>query len=594
MFQDFRQRTTPDEGAARLRALREEMARQGVDAFLVPRADAHQGENVPARDERLAWLTGFTGSAGLAVVTAERAAVFVDGRYRLQVRDQIDLSQFTVMRHPEDKPGAFLAEILVKGRTVAFDPWLHTASDVETLTKALEPRGVELSPTANLVDAVWADQPAPPAGAIVAYPEALAGRSSAEKRAAVALDLEKADLSAAVLTLPASIAWLLNVRGSDIARVPVPLAFAILHADGRVDLFTDPAKVADVDLGSGVRVLPPDGFEAALAALDGRVAVDRDSAPYAVSRLLKAETVWTRDPCLLPKACKTPAEIAGAEAAHLRDGAAMARFLAWLEQTAPEGGLSEIDVVTRLEGFRADTGELRDISFETICGAGPNGAIVHYRVTERSNRQVAPGELLLIDSGGQYLDGTTDITRTVAVGPVALEARRPFTLVLKGLIAMTRLVWPVGLAGRDLDAIARSALWAAGLDYDHGTGHGIGAYLDVHEGPQGISRRSAEPLKPGMILSIEPGYYREGAFGIRSENLAHVRAAAVPDGGEREMLGFETLTLAPFDRALIDADLLEPGERAWLDAYHARVAAALVPLVDEQTGRWLARVCAPL
>ncbi len=594
MFQDFRQRTTPDEGAARLRALREEMARQGVDAFLVPRADAHQGENVPARDERLAWLTGFTGSAGLAVVTAERAAVFVDGRYRLQVRDQIDLSQFTVMRHPEDKPGAFLAEILVKGRTVAFDPWLHTASDVETLTKALEPRGIELAPSANLVDAVWADQPAPPAGAIVAYPEALAGRSSADKRAAVALDLEKADLSAAVLTLPASIAWLLNVRGSDIARVPVPLAFAILHADGRVDLFTDPAKVADVDLGSGVRVLPPDGFEAALAALDGRVAVDRDSAPHAVSRLLKAETVWTRDPCLLPKACKTPAEIAGAEAAHLRDGAAMARFLAWLERTAPEGGLSEIDVVTRLEGFRADTGELRDISFETICGSGPNGAIVHYRVTERSNRQVAPGELLLIDSGGQYLDGTTDITRTVAVGPVALEARRPFTLVLKGLIAMTRLVWPVGLAGRDLDAIARSALWAAGLDYDHGTGHGIGAYLDVHEGPQGISRRSAEPLKPGMILSIEPGYYREGAFGIRSENLAHVRAAAVPDGGEREMLGFETLTLAPFDRALIDADLLEPGERAWLDAYHARVAAALVPLVDEQTGRWLARVCAPL
>ena len=594
MFQDFRQRTTPDEGAARLRALREEMARVGVDAFLVPRADAHQGENVPARDERLAWLTGFTGSAGLAVVTAERAAVFVDGRYRLQVRDQIDLSQFTVMRHPEDKPGELLAETLVKGRKVAFDPWLHTASDVETLTKALEPRGVELAPSPNLVDAVWADQPAPPTGAIVSYPEALAGRSAADKRAAVALDLEAADLSAAVLTLPASIAWLLNVRGSDIARVPVPLAFAILHADGRVDLFTDPSKVAEVDVGSGVRVMPADAFEAALAALEGRVAVDRDSAPYAVSRILNAETVWTRDPCLLPKASKTPAEIAGAEAAHLRDGAAMARFLAWLERTAPEGGLSEIDVVTRHEGFRADTGELRDISFETICGAGPNGAIVHYRVTERSNRQVVPGELLLIDSGGQYLDGTTDITRSVAVGPVPLEARRPFTLVLKGLIAMTRLVWPVGLAGRDLDAIARSALWAAGLDYDHGTGHGIGAYLDVHEGPQGLSRRSAEPLKQGMILSIEPGYYREGAFGIRSENLAHVRAAAVPDGGEREMLGFETLTLAPFDRALIDADLLESGERAWLDAYHARVAAALAPLVDDQTGRWLTRACAPL
>jgi Xaa-Pro aminopeptidase len=512
----------------------------------------------------------------------------------LQVRDQIDLSQFTVMRHPEDKPGDFLAETLVAGRKVGFDPWLHTASEVETMNKALEPRGVELVPVANLVDAIWTDQPDPPSGAVVAHPDEFAGRSSVDKRAAVALDLESADLSAAVLTLPASIAWLLNVRGSDIARVPVPLAFAILHSDARVDLFTDPSKTAGVDLVAGVRVAPADGFAAGLAALQGRVAVDRDSAPWAVSRAVTAEVVWTRDPCLLPKACKTDAEIAGATAAHLRDGAAMARFLAWLERTAPEGGLTEIDVVTRLEEFRVETGELRDISFETICGSGPNGAIVHYRVTERSNRQVAPGELLLIDSGGQYLDGTTDITRTVAVGPVALEARRPFTLVLKGLIAMTRLVWPVGLAGRDLDAIARSALWAAGLDYDHGTGHGIGAYLDVHEGPQGISRRSAEPLKPGMILSIEPGYYREGAFGIRSENLAHVRAAAVPDGGEREMLGFETLTLAPFDRALIDADLLEPGERAWLDAYHARVAAALVPLVDEQTGRWLARVCAPL
>ena len=594
MFQEFRQRTTPDEGAARLRALRDGMARAGVDGFLVPRADAHQGENVPARDERLAWLTGFTGSAGLAVVTADRAALFVDGRYRLQVRDQIDLSQFTAMRHPEDRPGDFLAETLVSGRKVGFDPWLHTASEVETLTKALEPRGVELVPVANLVDAVWADQPDPPSGPIVSHPEEFAGRSAADKRAALALDLESADLSAAVLTLPASIAWLLNVRGSDIARVPVPLAFAILHSDARVDLFTDPAKTAGVDLGAGVRVAPAEGFAAALAALEGRVAVDRDSAPWAVSQAVTAEVVWTRDPCLLPKACKTDAEIAGAASAHLRDGAAMARFLAWLERTAPEGGLTEIDVVTRLEEFRVDTGELRDISFETICGAGPNGAIVHYRVTERSNRQVAPGELLLIDSGGQYPDGTTDITRTVAVGPVPLEARRPFTLVLKGLIAMTRLVWPVGLAGRDLDAIARSALWAAGLDYDHGTGHGIGAYLDVHEGPQGISRRSAEPLKPGMILSIEPGYYREGAFGIRSENLAFVRAAAVPDGGEREMLGFETLTLAPFDRALIDAELLEPGERAWLDGYHARVAAALVPLVDEQTARWLARACAPL
>lgn len=600
MFQDFRRRTTPDTGAARLAALRAAMAEAGVDAFLVPRADAHQGENVAPRDERLAWLTGFTGSAGMAVVTRDRAGIFVDGRYRLQVRDQVDTARFTVLRIPEDKPADWLAEVMAGGGRLGFDPWLHTAKEIAGLEEKLEPRQIGLVRVANLVDAVWTGQPGAPAAPIVAYPDHLAGRSSAEKRAEIAAGLVARDLSAAVLTLPDSIAWLLNVRGADIARTPVPLAFAILHADGRVALFTDPAKADDAlraHLGPEVTIAPEADLGPALDALRGRVAVDEATAPVWIADRLAgggAERVPERDPCILPKAAKTAAEIAGARAAQLLDAAAVAAFLAWLDHTAPEGGLTEIDVVTKLEGFRAATGALRDISFETICGAGPDGAIVHYRVTEASNRRVVPGELLLVDSGAQYLDGTTDITRTVAVGTAPRDAIRPFTLVLKGLIAMSRLRWPEGLAGRDLDAVARAALWGAGYDYDHGTGHGVGAYLGVHEGPQSLSRRGLEPLLPGMILSIEPGYYREGAFGIRIETLAVVTPPEVPAGGDRAMLGFETLTLAPIDRRLIDPALLDPPERAWLDAYHARVLDAVAPLVDPETARWLRTACAPL
>ncbi len=600
MLQDFHRRTTPDTSAARLAALRAAMDRAGVDAFLVPRADAHQGENVAPRDERLAWLTGFTGSAGLAVVARDRAAIFVDGRYRLQVRGQVDTDLVEVLRVPEDKPADWLVDALPRGGRVGFDPWLHTAKDVATLEEALGPRQIGLVPVANLVDEVWPDQPAPPARPIVAYPTELAGRSSSDKRQEIATALRQRGLAASVLTLPDSIAWLLNIRGSDIARTPVALAFAILDADGRVALFTEPTKIDEAlraHLGPDVSVLQPDDFGPRLEALSGRVGVDQASAPAWVSDRLAAagiETVAERDPCILPKATKTAAEIAGARAAHLRDGAAMVEFLAWLDQTAPEDGLTEIDVVARLEEFRAATGCLRDISFETISGAGPDGAIVHYRVTDATNRPVRAGELLLVDSGAQYEDGTTDITRTVAIGPVPAEAVRPFTLVLKGLIAMSRLRWPQGLAGRDLDAVARAALWRAGMDYDHGTGHGIGAYLGVHEGPQGLSRRSLEPLLPGMILSIEPGYYREGAFGIRCENLAVVSPPVVPEGGDREMLGFETLTLAPFDRRLIDPALLEPAERAWLDAYHARVADSIAPLVEAETARWLRTACQPL
>jgi Xaa-Pro aminopeptidase len=514
------------------------------------------------------------------------------------VRDQVDTKRFDVLRHPEDKPADWLAAALPQGGRIGFDPWLHTPREIETLTEALAPRQLGLARVANLVDRVWPDQPPPPTNPIVPHPAELAGRTSADKRAALARGLTERDLAAAVLTLPASIAWLLNVRGSDIANTPVPLAFAILHADARVELFLDPARIdaaLAAHLGPDVAAEDPEAFGHQLEALAGRVAVDKASAPVWVSDRLDAvrrsETVWTTDPCILPKATKNDAEIAGARATHLRDGAAMARFLAWLDLTAPEGGLTEIDVVKRLEAIRAETGVLRDISFETICGAGPNGAIVHYRVTETSNRPVTPGELLLVDSGAQYEDGTTDITRTVAVGPVPPDAVRPFTLVLKGLIAMTRLRWPAGIAGRHIDTVARTALWQAGLDYDHGTGHGIGSYLGVHEGPQSLSRRGEEPLLPGMIVSIEPGCYREGAFGIRIENLAVVRPPETPEGGERPMLGFETLTLAPIDRRLIDPALLDADERAWLNAYHARVLAELTPLVEPDVARWLDATC---
>jgi Xaa-Pro aminopeptidase len=591
-------------GAGRLRRLRAAMAADGVDAFLVPRADAHQGESVAACDERLAWLTGFTGSAGLAVVAADSAALFVDGRYNLQARDQVDGNAFALLRHPEDKPADWLAAALPGGGRVGFDPWLHTASEIETLSAALKPKKISLFRVDNPLDRVWTDRPQPPAEPIVAHPDALAGRSASDKRADIAAALRGAGRSAAVLTLLDSIAWLLNIRGGDIANMPVPRAFAIIAADGRVTLFTDPSR-CDTDLpahlGEDVAIAMPDGFGPALDTLTGKVAVDKARAPVWISDRLAASGVeagvevdWADDPCVLPKACKNPVEIAGARTAHLRDGAAMVRFLAWLDRETPSGALTELDVVRRLEAFRAETGALRGLSFDTIAGSGSHGAIVHYRVDSASNRRVVPGKLLLVDSGGQYPDGTTDITRTVAVGPVPEAALRPFTLVRQGLLAMSRLRWPPGLAGREIDAVARAALWRAGLDYDHGTGHGVGSYLGVHEGPAGLSRRSSAPLRPGMILSIEPGYYREGAFGIRTENLAVIAEPDVPDGGERAMLGFETLSYVPIDRRLIAPDLLDADERAWLDAYHRETARRLLPALTGEDAAWLETACRPL
>ena len=592
-FQTFAVQGSPDLGPPRLAQLRQAMAAAGVDAFIVPRADAHQGEYVAARDARLAWLTGFTGSAGTCVVTADAAALFVDGRYTLQARAQVDGGAFSFHDFPKERPVDVLSAQLTGGQVVAYDPWLHVRKDIETLEKRLTPQKVELRPTDNLIDAVWPDQPPPPAGEVRIHPEALSGRSHSAKRTELGRGLREDGVAAQAITLPDSLSWLLNVRGSDIPRVPVMHGFALLHPDGALDLFTEPSKLSaevSAHLGDAVRVHPPERLAAAIAAVTGSLGVDPATAPVWIAQTAEAagvEVAWRKDPCILAKATKTQAELDGTRAAHMRDAAAMVEFLAWLDATAPQGGLTEIDVVRELEARRRATNALQDISFDTICGAGPDGAIVHYRVDESTNRPVTPGELLLIDSGGQYSDGTTDITRTVAVGPVVEEARRPFTLVLKGMIAISRARWPEGLAGRDLDALARIALWHQGLDYDHGTGHGVGVYLSVHEGPQNLSRRGEEPLRPGMILSNEPGYYREGAFGIRIENLVIVTEPSVPEGGEREMLGFETLTYVPIDISLIDPSLLTTPERDWLNAYHAEVRARLTGRISADAAAWL-------
>ncbi|MEL6521979.1 MAG: aminopeptidase P family protein [Pseudomonadota bacterium] len=597
MFQSFETKTDPADGPPRLAALRAQMSDLDIAAFIVPRADAHQGEYVAPRDERLAWLTGFTGSAGFAAITASNAGVFIDGRYRVQVRSQVALDHFTPVPWPQTKLAEWLVEHLSDGSRIGFDPWLHTPDELKKLRKATEKAGLIFVPVANPIDAIWADQPAPPTGPVAVHPIEFAGESHSEKRARLATDLT----GPAIITLPDSIAWLLNIRGSDIVRNPVPHAFALLHPDATVDLLIDGAKIdADVQahLGPDIRLHGPDRFSALLETLEGPVQIDGASAPQWVLDQLdpeKVAIVWRRDPCILPKARKNPAEIQGMEVAHLRDGVAMAEFLCWLDEMAPKGGLTEIEVVQKLEAFRRVDNGLRDISFETIAGSGPNGAIVHYRVTHETNRSVTPGELLLIDSGGQYLDGTTDITRTVATGPVGVDEKSCFTRVLQGMIAISRAQWPKGISGRDLDALARYPLWTAGQDYDHGTGHGVGAYLSVHEGPQRLSRQSTIPLEVGMCLSNEPGYYREGAFGIRIENLIHViTAPEIAGQDDREMLAFATLTYVPIDTRLIDQTILTATERDWLNNYHAEVATRLGPRVSPNTRTWLDRVTAPI
>ena len=596
MFQSFEVTARPEQGPPRLDALRDVLKSEALDGFLVPRADAHQGEYVSARDERLAWLTGFTGSAGFCVVLADIAGVFIDGRYRTQVKTQV-ADVYTPVPWPDVTLAAWLKEQLPDGGRVGFDPWLHTPGQIEQARDALAGSEIELVQSDNLVDRIWADQPGPAAEMAKVHPLEFAGESHADKRERLATGLVEAGVSSAVITLPDSLCWLLNIRGADIPRNPVVQGFVILHSTGGVDLFMDLAKLDEVraHLGDEVTCHMPDAFLTALEALPGSVLVDKSSAPVIVADTLGDAVKWGEDPCALPKACKNAAEIAGSAEAHLRDGAAVVELLAWLDAQTP-GSLKETQVVTQLEGYRRRDNALQDISFETIAGTGPNGAIMHYRVTEETDSTLQDGQLIVLDSGGQYLDGTTDITRTIAIGTPPEDARAAFTRVLMGMIAMSRLIWPKGLAGRDIEAIGRAPLWYAHQDFDHGLGHGVGAYLSVHEGPQRLARTSTVPFQPGMILSNEPGYYREGGFGIRIENLLVVEKAVPPSGGDahREMLSWRTLTYAPIDRTLIVADMLDAPSRAWLDAYHAETLAKIGPRVSDATRAWLAEACRPL
>jgi Xaa-Pro aminopeptidase len=588
----------------RLRRLREHLAAQDLDGFVVPRSDEHLGEYISARAERLQWLTGFNGSAGLAIVTADAAVIFTDGRYTLQVRDQVDVDLYATRHIGEAPPSDWLRAFFPLGGKLGYDPWLHTKDSLKRLQTALTERQATLvAVDSNPIDQVWADQPPYPLTPMVAHPEAFAGHSSASKRADLATELTAAGLQAFVLTSPESIAWLLNVRGGDVPRTPLSQGFAILHQNGGVDLFIDQRKVIEATrqhLGTHVQIMDRaafgDGLDR-LAQAGARIGVDSANTPAWVGERITSvggTTVDSTDPVEMPRACKNSVELTGTVAAHKRDGVAVCRFLAWLDRHAPSGDISEMDAVAQLTQFRRDGAHFRDLSFDTISGSGPNGAIVHYRVSAETNRNLQLGDLYLVDSGGQYLDGTTDITRTIAIGNPGITERDCFTRVLKGHIALATAVFPVGTTGAQLDALARAPLWSVGLDFDHGTGHGVGSYLGVHEGPQRISKMPGSPaLRPGMIISNEPGYYRTGSFGIRIENLVIVRAVEVP-ASEREMLAFETITLAPIDRRLINVDLLSADERAWMDAYHRRVNATIAPHLDAADQVWLAVATAPL
>ncbi|WP_407050342.1 aminopeptidase P family protein [Methyloraptor flagellatus] len=604
MFQTFDNIADPTVVAPRVAKLRAELKARGLTGLLIPRADEHQGEYVPPSAERLAWVSGFTGSAGVAVVLADTAALFVDGRYTLQAGHQTDTGLFEIVDLIATPPHAWLETRLKAGDRIGYDPWLHTVAGVRRLAKTAAATGAELvALDTNPLDAVWTDRPAPPKGKVALHPIELAGRDVAEKLADAGKAIAAKGAGALIVTQPDSIAWIFNIRGADIAHNPVPLAFAILPRDGRPSLFIDADKLGNVErdhLESHADVAPPAAFVAALDALGqsgAKVLIDPEWVPAKLADRVTAAggaLVEGTDPVTALKAPKNEAELAGTRAAHLRDGVAFARFLAWFDATAPKGGLDEIGVVEALEGFRRATGEMKDTSFDSISGSGPNGAIVHYRVSRATNRPVDRDSLFLIDSGAQYRDGTTDITRTLAIGTPSAEMRDRYTRVLKGHVAISMAVFPKGTTGAHLDAFARLPLWQAGLDFDHGTGHGVGAYLSVHEGPQRISKAGHVALEPGMIVSNEPGYYKTDAYGIRIENLVIVTAPAPIEGGERDMMRFETITLAPYDRRLIDVRLLTRAELTWIDAYHARVRAELTPYLDAETAAWLEAATAPL
>ncbi len=599
MRQTFDESTDPSFGPRHVPLIRAAMAQQGLDGLLVPHEDEHQNEYLPAANDRLAWATGFTGSAGAAVIMKDKAAVFVDGRYTLQVREQVDQGVFEIRDLVEGGVPAYVE--LQKGSVIGYDPRLHSPDALAGLKKAADKAGATLKPvTNNPLDSAWGDErPAQPKAKVVPQPLEHAGEDSAAKRARIGEALKKLGADAAVLTAPASIAWLFNVRGGDVIRTPLPLSQALVRADGTARLFLDPDKVtADLPawLGNQVSLETPDDLEPALDALKGqKVLVDPGQSSAWYFDKLGDAVIRGMDPTTLPRACKNAVEIAGTREAHRRDGAALSRFLHWIATEGQINPPDEKEAVAKLEGFREATGTLQDLSFDTIGAANGHGALPHYRPTERSNERAAQGSLLLVDSGGQYLDGTTDVTRTMAIGEPTEEMRRRNTLVLKGHLALARLRFPAGTTGSQIDAFARVALWSEGLDYDHGTGHGVGVYLGVHEGPHRIAKApNTVALQSGMIVSNEPGYYKSGEYGIRIENLEVVMPAEDIPGGERPMHRFEALTLAPIDKRLVVLDMLTDVERTQFNTYHARVLREIGPLVDGEAGEWLNDACAPL
>jgi Xaa-Pro aminopeptidase len=595
-FQTFEE---PEGGVAltaRLAAFRAELARRKLTGFVIPRADQQQNEYVAPSEERLAWLTGFTGSAGMAAVLTRAAAVFVDGRYTLQAAKQVDGKAWSIEPLVDPPPETWLEQHLAAGDRLGFDPWLHTSVAAERLAAACAKAGAELvAVESNPLDSVWTERPAPPMGPVSIHGVQFSGEAEAEKLGRIRGEIAKLRADALVLSDSHAVAWTFNIRGADVSHTPLPLSYALVPKDGRPTLFIDHRKLSNSardHLEQNADVQEPDALTPKLTELAQRgasIALDSATAADTLSRLIAGaggKVLRGADPVALLKAAKNATEIEGTRAAHRRDAAALARFLAWVDREAPSGALTEIDAVEALETFRRDTGALKDVSFPTIAGTGPHGAIVHYRVTRKSNRRIVTGDLLLIDSGAQYEDGTTDVTRTIPIGGPTDEMRDRFTRVLRGHIAIARATFPDGTTGAQLDTLARQFLWQAGLDFEHGTGHGVGHYLSVHEGPARISKLGTTPLKRGMILSNEPGYYKPEAFGIRIENLELVVAAEVA-GAEKQMNGFETLTLAPIDRRLIDRNMMSGAELAWLNDYHARVRREVRPHVDEATKLWL-------
>ncbi|USI73776.1 aminopeptidase P family protein [Sphingomonas morindae] len=588
----------------RLGALRQLLETEGLDGLIVPKQDEHLIREVAADAERLRWLTGFTGSAGTALVLRDQALLFVDGRYITQAAREVAEADWTLVHSIRTPLATWLGDTLPAGVRLGYAPRFHAIADAEALGRAAARAGATLvALDQSPIDRLWQDRPSVTPRPVRIHPIAFAGEPSEAKRHRLAADLGRQSADAAIVTALESIAWLFNIRGDDLADTPVARAAAILDAGGRATLFlADPAPSPALrdHLGAEVTIAALADFAGALDALGmaGRaVLVAAQGTNAWIKQRLETAGATIRlgaDPCLLPRALKNPVELAGARAAHLRDGVALVRFLAWLKSGAGGPSLDEIGAQERLRAFRAEGAHFTGLSFPSISAAGPNAALMHYSAAPDTVLPLADHPLYLIDSGGQYLDGTTDVTRTVAIGMPDAAMRRAFTLVLKGHIALARARFPLGTSGAQLDVLARQPLWREGLDFDHGTGHGVGAYLCVHEGPQGISASNRERLQPGMILSNEPGYYEVGAFGMRFENLMAVREDGALAGSGTPLLAFETLTLAPIERALIAVERLDADEIAWIDAYHAEVAARLTPLLDPATAAWLAAECRPL